>query len=333
MQEQNALAGPSTASSSTIPPGEEVLTAALSSSTEQRRRRQRQRTLNIDDGETSTREHYTSRVRDRRLQLSNPDRPRPKADRGSVAERKLKQRRKRCDTRSGSRGGAPASADGASSTATPPTLSRTARRHRGLEGLDAEMSHAALLPLHDLWQSYIQQFLGLVQLVSGEEGAAAEGATVIPNDRVLELQRHDSSPPSSSWQLKSSAIAAVQAQACKADLLGASLSVVRSANPSLVGVDGLVAKETEGTFVIALAGGGNDGEARLRRRRPRFVVVPKQNTTFVLKVPLPAVTTTTTTASPPPSSLQIPLMGNQLVNTMVTRAVKKWKARRTMDYA
>lgn len=253
-------------------------------------------------------EHYETRVKDKRLQLANPDRPRPKPSPESTAAQKLKRRHQRCDVRVGGPSSKKRKA-AAVEASTSSALSVTARRHRGLEGLDEETSYTALLPLADLWGAYIQQFLSLVKINEDPKDSAQGAAppTFQPNAQYLTR-----TPDDTSWTLKPNSIQHIQTQACKADLLGARLSVTRCANPSFVGVSGIVAKETEGTFIIAVD----------TQTKKKFKVVPKRNTTFNLIVPLPQSN----------DHMVVPLQGNQLTNTMVTRAVKKWKARKTMDY-
>lgn len=228
-------------------------------------------------------------------------------------------------------------------------------------------------------------------------GQSSSSVRLVPNLQVLKpsLQPSDASPTSPSsapytrWHLASeSALASLQAQVCKADLLGAHLEVVRAGNPSLVGTSGLVARETEGCFLLALPPksenashqhrfenqkgmkeGGEDAKSqpkhtlntpiRTRTRTPRrfFKVVPKHNVTFLLRVPLPPPTAlpnrprgqqeqqaptsinedrevlgSSSSSGGGSSILEIPLQGNQLSNTLVTRASKKWKQRKTMDY-
>lgn len=248
-----------------ITPAQSILNATLSTP--------KRKQSKIEDSQN---DHYTERVKDRRLQLSNPDRRRPISD----STKKFKRRRE------------------VKSNTPTHALSKTKRRHRGLEGLDSHTSYTALLPLHEMWKSYIQQFLSLVKL--DENG----GLTV--NTQLLSRDDNLNQP----WKLNENGIQVIQAQVCKADLLAASLTVIRCTNPSFVGMKGLVAKETQATFVIAIS--GND----------KFKIVPKRNTTFALCLPLPDST----------AQLSVPLQGNQLGNQMVMRATKKWKTRRTMDY-
>lgn len=97
------------------------------------------------------REHFDSRLKDKRLQLSNPDRPRPKPDSGSNAQLKLARREKKARKQVGGTGAlrgkvaASGSAKGkgrmTDETAVKEgdrLLSRRKRKHRGLEGMDEE---------------------------------------------------------------------------------------------------------------------------------------------------------------------------------------------------
>lgn len=97
------------------------------------------------------REHFDLRLKDRRLQLSNPDRPRPKPERGSNGQVKLARRdgkaRKqmgRAGMARGRRGEGAASdkgrrtTEGGGAAEENMLLSRTRRKQRGLDGLDEE---------------------------------------------------------------------------------------------------------------------------------------------------------------------------------------------------
>lgn len=95
--------------------------------------------------------HFEARVRDRRLQLLNPDRKRPGAAAGSVAEGKLRRREARVrgqlrGERAG-KGGKGGESGGKGKgkgkerqvdTQGPQVMSRSRLRKRGLEGLDEE---------------------------------------------------------------------------------------------------------------------------------------------------------------------------------------------------
>ncbi|PWN21945.1 hypothetical protein BCV69DRAFT_311643 [Microstroma glucosiphilum] len=331
--------------------------------------------LTSSSSPAEVREHFDSRLKDKRLQLSNPDRSRPKPESGSNAQIKLGRREKKARKQLGSMGpprekiAADGSGKGKARMTENPVvresdrlLSKRKRKHRGIEGMDEEMSYEALLPLADLWNSYIQQFLGLVRLQTPRAGPNDPNPSssdlppqLVPNLQVIRPSPASASssrgiPVSSSWRLASeSALSNVQSQVCKADLLGAHLEVVRAGNPSLVGTHGLVARETEGCFLLALdppsmptttarqAEGEEEGKQGVRRSRRRFFkVVPKHNVTFSLRVPLPPLPFTPQAPELRGGTagcvLEIPLQGNQMSSTMVTRASKKWKQRKTMDY-
>ncbi|PWN28726.1 hypothetical protein BDZ90DRAFT_230746 [Jaminaea rosea] len=271
-------------------------------------------------------EHYETRLKDKKVQLANPDRRRPRStdgiesSGGAHTAKKLAKRQKKAGRvlRKPAKAMQKEQAAAAAAAAAREGGSRRPPAHRGIQGLDEEMSYTALLPLHHFWTSYIQQFLNLVR----SDPATQEW---LPNAALLD---NTSRPPR--WRLTESAIANVQQQICKADLLGALMRVERAANPSLVGLEGLVARETEHTIVLAhRCAEGEDG-VRSKKAKRIFKVVPKHNAVFVVRVPLPDVGEKVGGGSP--TYLEMPLQGNQMEGQMVTRATRKWKQKRTMDF-
>jgi hypothetical protein len=311
------------------------------------------------------REHYTSRVQDKRLQLSNPDRPRPKPDQGSLAEEKLRRRQKRAALNSDLSKAASSSNGKGRASDGPRQLSRSQRKRRGMEGLDEHtrwvrrgrklieiqrltndpsissspsplVSYRALLPLTQLWTSYVHQFFSLVK------PDPASPTKLVPNPQNLRLVNSADGSSSSRWMLPEQTLTNIQSLAPKLDLVGARIRVTRSGNPSLGGVAGIVAKETESVVVIAQETSkpsstsktetdeGLAKPVKRKRREKLFQVVPKHNITFAVLVPLPTPLAAPTNYEQ--QILEIPMQGNQMRSVMVTRGTKKWKQKATMDY-
>ncbi|CAO1637107.1 unnamed protein product [Parajaminaea phylloscopi] len=268
-------------------------------------------------GAEQIREHYEARVKDKKLQVLNPDRPRPRPDPQSIASVKLSARDKKsrsslrtAHTRLQQKKGSPTRRNGRAE----------GRRSRGVEGLDEDLSYAALLPLHEFWTSYIQQFLSLVRVVN-DEGKGTTAA--IPNVSVLKA----ANATGATWTIGGTSIASIQQQACKADLVGGAIEITQASNPTLVGVGGIVAKETEHTFVVA-----QDHSTSLKsvsgKTGRQFKVIPKRNTVLLLKVALPRRDDTQSSLQ----QLELPLHGNQMEGALTSRATRKWKQRKTLEF-
>lgn len=266
-------------------------------------------------------EHYESRLKDKKVQLSNPDRRRPRTSDGDDGEGKghaavkLAKRQKRASRVLRRPKAARDKEEAAAAASLAPPPSRRRQAHRGIANLDSATSYTALLPLHHFWTSYIQQFLNLVRLDAATQ-------KWLPNPALIASQ------PRPQWRLTDSAIAHAQQQICKADLVGGLLRVTRASNPALVGIEGILAKETEHTVELA-----SKGDATITPKSKKasriFKVVPKHNAVFVVRVPLPAIGAAN---DKPTAFLEMPLQGNQMEGQMVTRATRKWKQKRTMDF-
>lgn len=272
-------------------------------------------------------EHYESRVQGKRVQLANPSRPRPRPSHGSKEAVKLAERQTRA-----AQGLRKARGEGSNTRDSMKKQVRTSKpRPRGIEGLDEDLSYHALLPLADFWTTYFQQFAGLVR---GETDAKTGQVQFVPNPSTLKVQ--NSSEGATSWKVSDFSIAHIQQQAAKADLVGGGVEVIRAGNPSLVGLKGIIAKETERTFIIAHCEENGTTpehptpEHRRGKGKRAFKVIPKHNTTLMLKVALPPVDPLR--ASGTMQLLHIPLQGNQMEGAMVTRATRKWKQRKTMEF-
>lgn len=201
-----------------------------------------------------------------------------------------------------------------------------------------------------MWLDYVHRLLGIVD-VSGNilqgvlniekgGGTRAQGSEGISNDglagkktshsntSIRVSDANDTSPKKQSVSVGNAAH--IASTIVKADLCGATLRVTQAKNPTLIGLEGIVAKETESTFIIA------SKPSPFHRRRRCVKVVPKPNTIFILQVALPHGASLATDAHAPtaastPYSMEVELFGNQLCNTLPTRATKKYKARKTIE--
>lgn len=222
-----------------------------------------------------------------------------------------------------------------------------------------------------MWLEYIHQLVGLAEADAAPQGQgrAPQGNSIITHT----ASTSSASPPQ--LGLSAGNAQALASTVVKADLCGAPLRVVQSLNPALVGIEGLVARETESTFVIATrspktaaaaAAPGSQGAASQARktRAPSsssLKTVPKPSTVFALQIALPAhavpgsksapaaaqgqsrqggpgsapassiMPSRADAESPTAHAIEIPLYGNQLCNTLPTRATKKYKARKTIE--
>ncbi|PWN50314.1 hypothetical protein IE53DRAFT_344349 [Violaceomyces palustris] len=326
--------------------------------------------------------YFESRLKDKRIQLANPDRPRPPPGGGHPvkalqAEQKLRKRKQRVkrdlkdirdqkeklressrrkrvrkegqvDAKVGEDGrgseGRNSSGkgkikdvkiDNASKSMrksggdghlfqgkeSKKPLSRRRRKEMGLEELDPNISYSLLEPLHNLWCTYIQQLLSMVVL-----------------DQDGRLRPNPSFHLQSLVTMASGSVSTIQASLIKADFCGAELGVVRASNPSLVNLSGLVAKETERTFVIALK--PEPGVSRPKKSSRRQVrVIPKHNTVFSVRVPIPTgvrdeLTNTSLgeESEKGEESILFELHGNQMMHRLPSRATRKHKARPTVEF-
>ncbi|KAE8211111.1 hypothetical protein CF327_g5102 [Tilletia walkeri] len=294
------------------------------------------------------------------LVLTNPARPRPLPPADSTLGRQLRKRDRRVEDRArkedmiGRKGkGAGLTSEGGKDEETEreanTALSRKSRKRLGFLDKHPNLSYATLEPLSTMWASYVQQVLGW-----RDEAGQVNNATV----RAL-FQPGDQKTGTPSGALRDHALTGIQTTLSKVDLTGASVRVIRCSDPARVGLKGLVARETENTFVIAvepaqqstpttsLPTGAQEDEA-LRQRRPvrsltkrasqtgksgETRVVPKHNAVFEVLVPIPPTSSMTSTAPDAAEQLlAVPLYGNQMSQGFPTRATKKHKARKSVDF-
>ncbi|KAK0536137.1 hypothetical protein OC842_002085 [Tilletia horrida] len=299
------------------------------------------------------------------LVLTNPARPRPVPAPTSKEGRKLKKRdrrvvdRMRRDERRGNetlseekgkrkgRDGHGNAKEVEEEVGKQVALSRMAKKRLGFFDRHPNLNYAAVKPLSSLWESYVQLLLGLRH----------EAGHVQPS-AVQHLFQEDAED--GSWTVREGAMTSLQTTLSKVDLTGASVRVIRCSDPARVGLQGLVARETENTLLIAVAPPplhessvqaqrnlqpteAQAGDALRQRRSARPLsqnvarrdevrVVPKHNTVFELQVPLPPLPSSSATATATAQTLAVPLYGNQMSQGLPTRATKKHKARKSVDF-
>lgn len=185
-------------------------------------------------------------------------------------------------------------------------LSRSQRKRMGLEQVDTNISYELVKPLHEMWRSYIQQLLNIVAMNSKGQ--------LVPNPQF---------DPKHLATMSSGTVGAIQASLIKADLCGAELEVVRASNPSLVSQTGLVVKETEHTIILAIP-----PERTERKSGSATRTIPKKNAVFAVKVPL----ATPSADGEDLGHLRFELHGNHMMHILPSRATRKYKARRTIDF-
>ncbi|CAD6927057.1 unnamed protein product [Tilletia controversa] len=304
------------------------------------------------------------------LVLTNPARPRPLPPANSTMGTQLRKRDRRVEGRAkkedrmgrmgkgkdaelGGKGGEEEQGEGEGREGRATTaLSRKTKKRLGFLDKHPNLSHSTLEPLSSMWTSYVQQILGW-----RNEAGQVNTATV----QAL-FQRVDETSGVPSGSLRESAMSGIQSTLSKVDLTGASVRVIRCSDPARVGLKGLVARETENTFVIAvepapqttptqaLPTEGESDEALRQRRSVRPLakrtsqsgksgetrVIPKHNAVFEVLVPIPPTAPTKATdtgrAGDAERTLAVPLYGNQMSQGFPTRASKKHKARKSVDF-
>lgn len=194
------------------------------------------------------RAQYDSRVRGRRVQLSNVDRAAPGAQDPALRTRLARRERRARHAAAVQRGAVLRAPRGRSSR-----LPRAEREALGMQRVDAvaQLSPEQTQPLRELWSEYIVEQLGLAN--------AAHEAVV----RAVQ---------SPSW------VQNVQSTMLKADWVGSVITVVQSTNPALVHLQGTVVQETHETLVLCVEG----AEPAQRPLR----VVPKRNSVFRMRIAL-----------------------------------------------
>jgi len=126
--------------------------------------------------------------------------------------------------------------------------SRKEAKERGFWNFDkSQVTFRNMLPLHHLWMDYMSELLGLPQPSSTAGGMQSRPSMSNP--------------------------ATMHAKLIKADLHGSMIKVYQSKNVSVLGLSGIVILDTENTFSIVT-------------RQNKVKTIPKQNSVFMLAVPL-----------------------------------------------
>lgn len=267
---------------------------------------------------------FNSRIQDKRLNLENLDRARPIPAHDSLAAQKIRRRDARLIKKSRRRltpslkATATAIEKERNDTTSNKPLSRRQRKRIGLDEVDDKITYESLLQVHNLWLGYIQRLLGLID----------------QNDQINPSFLASSSS-SASPTLSSANQSAIQSTIVKADFSGAPIRVIRAKNPSLVGLEGIVAKESGSTFQLMSKPKSHQHHNEGKRRKNANVIkiIPKQECVFVLQITLPGgqAERIDDPFASEQGKIEITLYGNQLCNTLPTRATKKFKARKTIE--
>lgn len=178
-------------------------------------------------------------------------------------------------------------------------LSAKEKRISGIYDIPKEQQkYAIYVPLHKMWEGYMWEVLGI------EEGKmpfiTAQGAG---------------------------------SKLASADYHGAELTVVRSRCVGMVGLKGIVVKDTKFTFQIitvkdALKSIGSNMTFMSCIHAYQALAVPKKHTVFRFEIPQPSSSEKEDTQIP---SLQFELHGSQFEHRATDRATKKFKQRPMPD--
>jgi len=181
------------------------------------------------------------------------------------------------------------------------------RREAAEKGLwrlrDDEARWELFVPLHRLWLGYMSELLGLAP---------------------MDLSNSNASPSA-----MPQAAAGMHAKLVKADFHGSIVTVRRSKNAALVGLEGIVVQETENTFKIVT-------------RKDELKVLPKQGSVFVFAVPLYHTSIASsdqhsgtdgrpTTTVLDGAHVEFELYGNQFCFRAADRAGRKFKHKESIE--
>ncbi|TFK92390.1 RNase P/MRP p29 subunit [Polyporus arcularius HHB13444] len=178
-------------------------------------------------------------------------------------------------------------------------ISKKDSRKQGLWKLQKDETKFHLfLPLHSLWLGYMSELLSLLPQPAV---ASTDPASAMPS------------------------AAGMHAKLIKADFHGAIVTVRQSKNPCLVGLSGIVMHETENAFKVIT-------------RNDQLKMLPKQNSIFVLAVPLYVMPALPPTAPSGTSKtildmphIELELYGNHFCYRAAERAGRKFKHKETIE--
>ncbi|KDE05639.1 hypothetical protein MVLG_04010 [Microbotryum lychnidis-dioicae p1A1 Lamole] len=192
-----------------------------------------------------------------------------------------------------------------------------ARRKRLGRTVDEKIRYDSVLPLHHLWLGYMSELLGIRLEAPPIDSSTTEdtiGTTTTTATQKLDKttlypmfppRQHDG-PPMSELNVN---VVALHSKLVKAEFVGSIVAVKRAKNPSLVGIQGIVLQETQGTFKLVTA-------------KSQIKLVPKQGSVFDITLPLAAKDE----SNPSSRKLSFDLFGDQFAYRSAERVGKKWKA-------
>ncbi|GAA5877485.1 hypothetical protein JCM1840_003865 [Sporobolomyces johnsonii] len=187
----------------------------------------------------------------------------------------------------------------------------------------ATVNYAAVLPVHHLWLGYMAELLGLpIDIPPSPPSATTAPSTSSPGSAATSTNatstllptypsRHEP-VPAEAQDLQINVVN-LQTKLVKAEFVGCILRVKRAKNPSLVGLNGIVLQETQGTF-------------KLVTPKSQIKVVAKQGSVFNLALPLRPLTSSPTTREPTARELQLDIFGDSFAHRSADRVGRKWKA-------
>ncbi|GAA5927125.1 RNase P/RNase MRP complex subunit [Sporobolomyces koalae] len=186
------------------------------------------------------------------------------------------------------------------------------RRKRTRQALVESVNYAAVLPVHHLWLGYMAELLALPIVVPkpcAESSLAPTPRTQIPLPTFP--SRSEPLPPAA--QQLSVNVVNIQTKLVKAEFVGSFLTVKRAKNPSLVGIEGIVLQETQGTFKLVTA-------------KSQIKVIAKQGSVFTLAFRLSSKPGSVASPTNATTELCMDLFGDSFAYRSAERVGRKWKA-------
>ncbi|GAA5991481.1 hypothetical protein JCM11641_002054 [Rhodosporidiobolus odoratus] len=192
------------------------------------------------------------------------------------------------------------------------------RRKRGTMGNDAvrKVRYEAVVPVHHLWLGYMAELLALpiaVPAVPAPESVSTPAIPAYTSSTLLPTFSHPADSATIAAREAQVNVVNIQTKLVKAEFTGCLLTVKRAKNPSLVGLQGIVLQETQGTFKIVTT-------------KSQVKVLAKQGSIFSFTLPL--LPTPSSPASPSSISreLSLDIFGDAFAYRPADRVGRKWKA-------
>ncbi|GAA5895395.1 RNase P/RNase MRP complex subunit [Sporobolomyces salmoneus] len=184
------------------------------------------------------------------------------------------------------------------------------KRKRASRGKDAagSVNYAAVLPVHHLWLGYMAELLALPIEIPSAPSSPSAAATLSATSIPLPTFPSRTEPFPAAAKALSINVVTIQTKLVKAEFVGCILSVKRAKNPSLVGLQGIVLQETQGTFKIVTP-------------KSQVKVLPKQNSIFTIVLPLDPKK-----AQQAQQELSFDIYGDSFAYRSAERVGRKWKA-------